>query len=187
MVEVMKIMVTPFKRSHHALLHSVPPTLQQATTDPCLHLDSWTLTGKSGSVSHGVTAPFSQVLVHTRFCVCPPRVYFPVLCKFWQLYGEVNGNLLQDGLCHTQVCCTESSCPFSTPLLTWTSTGDTQTQFCLSLFGVCVSLCGQGLFEPSECLWWKWGLILNANLPLLPSCWGFSFALGHGGISSEPL
>ena len=36
MVEVMKIMVTPFKRSHHALLHSVPPTLQQATTDPRL-------------------------------------------------------------------------------------------------------------------------------------------------------
>ena len=62
MVEVMKIMVTPFKRSHHALLHSVPPTLQQATTDPCLHLDSWTLTGKSGSISCGVTAPFSWVL-----------------------------------------------------------------------------------------------------------------------------
>ena len=26
-----------FKRSHHALPHSVPPTLQQATTDPRLH------------------------------------------------------------------------------------------------------------------------------------------------------
>ena len=62
MVEVMKIMVTPFKRSHHALLHSVPPALQQATTDPRLTGDSWTLTGKSGSVSCGVTAPFSWVL-----------------------------------------------------------------------------------------------------------------------------
>ena len=39
--------------------------------------DSWTLTGKSGSVSCGFTAPFSQVLVHIRFCLCPPRVYFP--------------------------------------------------------------------------------------------------------------
>ena len=29
--------------------------------------DSWTLPGKSGSVSCGVTAPFSWVLVHTRF------------------------------------------------------------------------------------------------------------------------
>ena len=33
-------------------------------------------------------------------------------------------------------------------------------------------------FEPSECLWRAWSLILNAILPLLPSCWGFSFALG---------
>ena len=31
--------------------------------------DSWTLMGESGSVSCGVTAPFSWVLVHTRFCV----------------------------------------------------------------------------------------------------------------------
>ena len=38
--------------------------------------DSWTLTGKSGSVSW-VTAPFSWVLVCTRFCLCPPRVCFP--------------------------------------------------------------------------------------------------------------
>ena len=30
----------------------------------------------------------------------------------------------------------------------------------------------------------EWGLILNANSPLLPSCWGFSFALGCG-ISSH--
>ena len=47
--------------------------------------DSWTLMGKSGSVSWGVTAPFSWVLVQTRFCLCPTRVYFLVLCKFWQL------------------------------------------------------------------------------------------------------
>ena len=36
------------------------------------------------------------------------------------------------------------------------------------------------LFEPSEHLWWVWGLILNTILPLLPSYWGFSFVLGHG-------
>ena len=35
--------------------------------------------GKSASVSCGVTAPFSWVLVHTRFCLCPPRV-FPRSC-----------------------------------------------------------------------------------------------------------
>ena len=64
---------------------------------------SWTLPGKSKSISCGVSAPLSWVLVHTRFCLCPPRVYFPVLCKFWQLYGGVNGDLLQEGLCHTRL------------------------------------------------------------------------------------
>ena len=42
------------------------------------------------------------------------------------------------------------------------------------------SWCTQGFFEPSEHLWQEWGLILNMNLPLLPSCKGFSFALGCG-------
>ena len=116
----------------------------------------------------------------TRFCLCPPRIYFPVLGKFWQLYGGVNGDLLQEGLCHTQVCCTQSPFPCSGPLLTRTSSGDAQTQFCLSLCGVSGSWCTQGMFEPSECLWWVWGLILNVISPLLPSCGGFSFALRYG-------
>ena len=52
--------------------------------------------------------------------------------------------------------------------------------FWLSLCGVFGSWCTQGLFEPSECLWWVWSLILNVISPLLLSCWGFSFALGCG-------
>ena len=71
-------------------------------------------------------------------------------------------------------------CPCCNPLLTSTSTGDTQTHFCLSVCGLPGSWCAQGLSEPSEHLWQEWGLILNANLLLLPSCWGFSFALGRG-------
>ena len=39
--------------------------------------DSWTLRVKSGSVSCGLTVPFSWVLVCTKFCLCPPRVCFP--------------------------------------------------------------------------------------------------------------
>ena len=93
-----------------------------------------------------------------------------VLCKFWQLYGGINGDLLQEGLCHTQVCCTQSPCPCSRPLLTHTFAEDTQTQFWLSLCGVSESWCVQGLFEPSEHLWWVWSLILNAISPLRPSC-----------------
>ena len=47
------------------------------------------------------------------------------------------------------------------------------------------------LFEPSESLWRVWGLILHVISPLLPSCWGFSFALGcgvsfFGGIQHFP-
>ena len=70
--------------------------------------------------------------------------------------------------------------PCSRPPLTHTSTGDAPTQFCLSLCGVPGSWCSQGLFEPSEHLWQEWGLILNMNSLLLPSCQGFSFALGCG-------
>ena len=36
------------------------------------------------------------------------------------------------------------------------------------------------LFEPSECLWQVWGLILNAIFPLLLAFCGFSFALEGG-------
>ena len=123
--------------------------------------DSWTLPGKSGSVSVGslLLSPGSL------FCLCPPRVYFPVLCKFWWLYGGINGDLLQEGLCQTQVCCTPSPCPCGSPLLTQTSTGDTQRQFWLSLCGVSGSWCTQGLFALSKGLWWGRGLVLNMILP----------------------
>ena len=48
------------------------------------------------------------------------------------------------------------------------------------------------LFEPSERLWRIWVLILNVISPLLPSCWVFAFALGHGvsffaGIRHYPV
>ena len=103
----------------------------------------------------------------------------PVLCKFWRLYGGVNGDLFQEGLCRTQVYCTQSPCPCCSPLLTHTSSGYTQTMFCLSLCGVSGSWRTEGMFEPSEHLWWVWGLV-NMISPLLLSCWGFSFALERG-------
>ena len=88
--------------------------------------------------------------------------------------------LVEEHLCYTQVYCTQSPCPCSSPLLMCTSTGDTQTQFWLGLCGVSGSWCTQSLFEPSKHLWYVWGLILNRILPLLPSCWHFSFAHGCG-------
>ena len=107
----------------------------------------------------------------------------PVLCKFWQLYGGANGDLLQEGLCHTQVCCTQSSCPCDGPLLTCTSTGDIQTQFWLSL---CVSWCAQGLFEPSEHLWWM-GFDSKCNFAPPTVLLGFLLCPWMWGISSKSL
>ena len=181
-VEVMKIMATSFKR--FCACNSTLSTPWPCSTTMPTHAytrDSWTLTGKSGSVSCGITAPFSWVLVHTGFICAFQESVSTVLCKFQWLYGGVNGDLLQEGLYHTHVCCTQSPCFCGRPLLTHTSTGVTQT---LKSRSGSVSVGSPDvhkvLFVPSKHLWQAWGLILNMILPVLPSCWGFSFALGRG-------
>ena len=113
-----------------------------------------------------------------------------------QLYDGANANLLQEGLCHTlcdPVLLNPEPRHCSRPLLTHTSTGDTQTLKGRSS-SVPVGFSGtlKVLFEPSKHLWWVWGLILNAILLLLPSFLGFSFALGpevsfFGGIQHSPV
>ena len=107
----MKIMVTSFKRSHAC-------TATLSAPNPAAgHHQPMPPVGTSGhsQASLGQSLVASLLLSPgswcTRFCLYPLRVYFPVLCKFWQLCGGVNGNLLQEGLCHTQVCCTQSPCP----------------------------------------------------------------------------
>ena len=85
--------------------------------------------------------------------------------------------------CATWVCCDQSPCPCGWPLLTRVSTGDTKTLKGRSgsvSVGYLLPGAHKVLFESSKCLWWMWGLIQNAISPLLPSCWGFSFALGCG-------
>ena len=83
MVEVMKIMVTSFKRAMHALLHSVSSALQQATTNPCLCqrlLDTQGSLGQSlvGSLLFSPGSWCAQGFV----CALQESVS-PVLCKFW--------------------------------------------------------------------------------------------------------
>ena len=131
MVEVMKIL-TSLKRSQACTVTVRAP--QPCSRPPMPLLESL---GHPEEISCEVTVLFSWVLVH-KLLLCPPRVYFPVLCKFWQLYSGVNGYLLQEDLCHTH---TQSPCPCSRPLPTRTSTRDAQTQFCLSLCGVSGSWC----------------------------------------------
>ena len=77
-VEVLKIMVTSFKKV--PCMHCCTQCPRTCRRPPSTHTssgDSWILTGKSGSISCGVTAPSSWALVCTRFCLCPPRVCFP--------------------------------------------------------------------------------------------------------------
>ena len=150
----------------HALPHSVPRTTQWATTNPRLQqrfLDTHRQVRVRLLWGH---CSFLQGPVH-KVPLCPPRAVSPVLSRFWQCYGAVNGDLLQEGLCHTQVCCTKSPCPCCRPLPTHTSTQDTQILKSRS-GSVSVGFPGEHkvLFESFECLWQVWGLILNAISPL---------------------
>ena len=73
------------------------PYSQPCSRPPPTHAsagDSWTLSGKPGSAFCGVTALFSWILEHIRFVCALHESVCPVLCKFWWLYGVVNGNLL---------------------------------------------------------------------------------------------
>ena len=167
----MKKMATSFKRSHAC-------TAKLSAPNPAAgHHRPTPLPGTPGHSRESlVQSPVGSLLLSPgSWCaqgsLCA-LLESPVLCKFWQLYGGVNVDLLQEGLCHTQVCCTQSPCPCGSPLLTRTSSGDTQTQLWLG-HGVSGSWCAQGMFEPSEHLWWVWGLILNVISPLLPSSCGF--------------
>ena len=63
----------------HALLHSVPQPCSRPPPNHTSARDFWTLTGKSGSVSCGVIAPFSWVLVHKVLFV-PSKSLFPQSC-----------------------------------------------------------------------------------------------------------
>ena len=125
MVEVIKIMVTSFKRSHaHTVELSAPsPAVGHHCPTSLLETPwcSWASLGQSlGSLLLSTGSWCTQGFV----CALQESVS-PVLCQFRQLYGGVNGDLLQGSLCHSQVCCTQSPCPCSSPLLTRTSTADT--------------------------------------------------------------
>ena len=119
-----------------ALLHSVPRPCAghcRPTPPPETPGHSWASLGQF-LVESLLLSPGSWC---TQGFVCAfQESVSPVLCKFWWFHGGANGDLLQEGLCHTQVCCMQSPCPWGRPLLAHISTGDTQTQFWLSLCGL---------------------------------------------------
>ena len=160
-----------------ALPHSVPATLQQAITDPRLHRRPLDTPGQVWvSLLWGHCSFLLGPGVH-RFCV-PSKSLSPHSCA--NSGGSMVGLMESSSRMaySTPRSGTQSPCPCSRPLLTRTSTGDIQTLKSRS-GSVSVGSSGEDklLFEPSERLWQVWSLILNMILPLLPSCWGFSFAL----------
>ena len=145
----MKIMATSSKMFHActAALSDLNPVTGHClpTPPPETPGHSWVSLGQS-LVGLLLLSPGSWC---TQDFVCAlQESVSPVLCKFWQLCGRVNGDLLQEGLCHTQVCCTQSPCPCSRPLLTHPSAGDTQIQFRVSLCGISGSWCTQVCLSP---------------------------------------
>ena len=179
MVEVMKIMATCFKRFNacSVTLAAPNPAVGHHRLTSLLETSGHSQASRCQSLLGLLLLSLGSLGTQGFICALQESVS-PVLCKFWQVYGGVNGNLPWNGLCHNQVCCTQRPCRCGRPLLTCTSAGDTQTQFWVSLCGVSGSWCTQDLFEPSEYLWWVWGLILSEISLHLPSCWGLSFACG---------
>ena len=105
-VEVMTVMLTSFKRSpaHTAALSAPSPAAghRRPTPLPETPGHSWASLGQS-LVGSLLLSPGSWC-AQGSVCALQESVS-PVLCKFWWLYGGVYGNLLQEGLCHIQVCC----------------------------------------------------------------------------------
>ena len=184
---------TSCKGPMHVLLCGVTLTLQQAIADPrlcqvCTPGNSRASLGQSllGSLPLSPLSWWTQVLfvpfnnLFPQFCVSSGE------CMVGLMATSSKKDYAYPDLLH------QSPHPCGSPLLTHTSARNTQTQSWLSLCGVSGSWCAQGLFEPSECLWRLWVLILNVILPLLPSCWSSSFALRHGvcflgGIQHSPV
>ena len=132
LLKVMKIMVTSFKMSHASTAAFSAPNLIAGHCRPIPPLE----TPGHSRASLGQSLVGSQLLSPGSQCAqafvsALQASISPVLCKLWWLYGGVNGTFLQESLYHTQVYCTLSPCPSSSPLLTHTSAGDTQTQFWL--------------------------------------------------------
>ena len=141
----------------HVLLHSLPPTLQKATTKPQLYQR---LADTHRQLCDSLLwCPCSFILgpgVH-KVLLCLPRIYFPVRCKFWQLYGGLMATSSK------RVYAIPESAACRAPVTTADyyqhvpPQGTSNTVLSQSLWGPWV-LVAQDLFEPSAHLWQEWGL-----------------------------
>ena len=115
----MKIMVTSFKRSHECTATLSAPNPAAGHHRPSSLLETL---GHS-QASLGPSLVGSLLLSPGSWCTQGPVCALPEsisqsCVSSGSSYGGVNGNLLQEGLCHTQVCCTQNLCPCGSPVLT---------------------------------------------------------------------
>ena len=168
-MEVMRIMVTSFKVSHAPTSALSALTLKQTTANPRPH---WRLLDTHGQIW------VSLLWGHCSFLLCPGahKVLF-VSSKSLFPWSCVSSGGSMVGLTVTssnRVYGIPRSAALRGPA---TAVGhyravppeETLKQFWLCLCGVSGSWYAQGVYEPSEHLWWVCDLILNAIFPHLPS------------------
>ena len=206
MVEVRNIMLTSFKMSHAGTAALSAPNPAAGYHCPMLLLE----TAGHSQASQGPCLMGSLLLSpgswYTQGFVCVlQESVSPVLCKFWQLCGGVNGDLFQKGLCHIQIYCTRAPDPAAVhswpvpPLETLKhSSGSVSVGFLCLVYTrfvtvFWVSLVGMGIdskhnFAPSTlllelllCLW-KWGIFFLLD-PTLFCCY-FEVLAGEGEHTS---
>ena len=121
-------MVTSLKRPHACTATDCAPDPAAGHHWPT---PRWRLPNIQRQVSCGVTVPSSLVLALRVCCALQECISQSYVSSCSSMVGLMA--ILQEDLCHTH---TQGPCPCSRPLPTCTSTGDAQTQFCLSLCGV---------------------------------------------------
>ena len=160
---------------------SRPPSTQASARDSWTHRQVW------DSLSWGHCSFLLGPGVH-KFLLCPPRVYFPVCCKFWQFCGGLIVTSSKRLLPFPSLWHPEPLSVQQTTANLYLHRRHSNTALSQSLWGPWVLMC-TSLFEPSERLWWAWGFPLNTDLPFLLSSWDFSIALGREGylLPAGPL
>ena len=186
MVEVMEIMVTSFKRPHASTATLSAPMLQQATPDPHLcrrFLDT-----------HGQVW-VSLLWGHCSFLLGPGAhkvLFVPSKSLFPQSCGSSGGSMVRLMVTSSKRAYAAPRAPAPAAVHCWPIPAFQNTERQVQL-GLCVvSWCTQGFVWALQASLVVWGLILNVISPLLPSCWGFSFALRRGvsffsGIQHSPV
>ena len=134
-------MVTSFRRSHACTATLTPPDPAAGPHQPTPPLETPGHSQASLDQSLMGSLLFSSGSWCTQGSVCALQQFLSQSCV-WSGNSMVGLMVTSSKrIYYTQVCCTQSFCPCGRPLLTHTSTGDAQTQFCLSLCGVSGSWC----------------------------------------------